>query len=67
MAFMPQEVIRDLEASRSLDSLKRVKKENLANATINFGITPAAGATKSNSLDLRNIALNIVMKIRICA
>ena len=46
MAFVLQEVIEELEVTRSLEPLKRLKKENLVNVAVHFVITPAAGATK---------------------
>ena len=52
MAFVLQEVIEELERSRSLDPLKKVKKENLAKVAVHFRITPAAGASKSHILGL---------------
>ena len=52
MAFVLQEVIKELEESRSLDPLKKLKKTNLAKVAAHFGITPAVSATKSHILDL---------------
>ena len=52
MAFMLQDVIKELEGSRSLESLKKLKKENLVKVAVHFGITPADCATKSHILDL---------------
>ena len=52
MAFVLQDVIKELEGSRSLESLKKLKKENLVKVTVHFGITPADCATKSHILDL---------------
>ena len=48
MAFVLQDVINELEESCSLDPLKKLKKTNLAKVAAHFGITPAAGATKSH-------------------
>ena len=52
MAFVLQEVIKELEESRSLDPIKNLKKKNLVEVAVHFGITPAVGATKSHILDL---------------
>ena len=52
MAFVLQDVIEKLEMSRSLEPLKKLKKENLAKVTAHYGITSAVGATNSNILDL---------------
>ena len=49
MAFVLQNVIKELEESRT-GPLKKLNKENLAKVTAHFGITPAAGATKSHIL-----------------
>ena len=49
MAFVLQEVIKE---SRSLDPIKNLKKKNLVEVAVHFGITPAVGATKSHILDL---------------
>ena len=48
MAFVLEDVIEELERSRSLEPLKKLKKVNLAKVAAHFGITPAAGATKSH-------------------
>ena len=52
MAFVLQDVINEIEETRSLDPLKKLKKENLAKVAAHYGITPAIGATKSHILDL---------------
>ena len=52
MAFVPQNIIEELKRSRSLEPLKKLKKTNLAKVAAHFGITPAAGATKSHILTL---------------
>ena len=52
MAFVLQEVIKELEESRSLDPIKNLKKKNLVEVAVHFGITPVVGATKSHILDL---------------
>ena len=52
MAFVLQHVIEELERSRSLEPIYKLKKENLAEVAVHFGITPAVGATKSHILDL---------------
>ena len=52
MAFVLQNVIKDLEESGNLDPLKKLKKENLIKVAVHFGITSAVGATKSHILDL---------------
>ena len=52
MAFVLQDVINEIEETRSLEPLKKLKKENLAKVAAHYGITPAIGATKSHILDL---------------
>ena len=52
MAFVLQDVINEIEETRSLDPLKKLKKENLVKVAAHYGITPAFGATKSHILDL---------------
>ena len=52
MAFLLQDVIKELQESRSLELLKKLKKENLVKVALHFGITPAVGGTKSHILDL---------------
>ena len=52
MAFVLQDVIKELEGSHSLEPLKKLKKENLGKVTVHCVITPAVGATKSHILDL---------------
>ena len=52
MAFVLQDVINEIEETRSLDPLKKLKKENLAKVAAHYGITPAVGATKSHILNL---------------
>ena len=52
MAFVLQDVINEIEETRSLDPPKKLKKENLAKVAAHYGITPAIGATKSHILDL---------------
>ena len=52
MAFVLDDVINEIEETRSLDPLKKLKKENLIKVTAHYGITPAVGATKSHILDL---------------
>ena len=49
---MLQDVINDIEETRSLEPLKKLKKENLVKVAAHYGITPAVGATKSHILDL---------------
>ena len=44
MAFVLDDVINEIEETRSLEPLKKLKKENL--------VTPAIGATKPHILDL---------------
>ena len=46
MAFVLEDVIKELERSRSLEPLKKLKKKNLVEVAVHFGITPAVGATK---------------------
>ena len=52
MAFVLQDVINETEETRSLEPLKKLKKENLVKVAAHYGITPAVGATKSHILDL---------------
>ena len=52
MAFVLQDVINKIEETRSLEPLKKLKKENLVKVAAHYGITPAVGATKSHILDL---------------
>ena len=52
MAFVLEDVINEIKESRSLEPLKRLKKENLVQVAAHFGITPAFGATKSHILVL---------------
>ena len=52
MAFVLEDVISDIEESRSLEPLKKLKKENLVKVAAHYGITPAVSATKSHILDL---------------
>ena len=52
MAFVLQDVINEIEETRILEPLKKLKKENLIKVAVHYGITPAVGATKSHILDL---------------
>ena len=52
MAFVLQDVINEIEETRSLEPLKKLKKENLVKVAAHYGITPAVGATKSHILNL---------------
>ena len=52
MAFVLQDVINEIEETRRLEPLKRLKKENLVKVAAHYGITPAVGATKSHILNL---------------
>ena len=52
MAFVLDDVINEIEETCSLESLKKLKKENLVKVAAHYGITPAVGATKSHILDL---------------
>ena len=52
MAFVLQEVINEIEETRSLEPLKKLKKENLIKVAAHYGITPTVGATKSHILNL---------------
>ena len=52
MAFVLQDVINEIEQTRSLEPLKKCKKENLVKVAVHYGITPAVGATKSHILNL---------------
>ena len=51
MAFVLQDVINEIEETRSLEPLKKLKKENLVKVAAHYGITPVVGATKSHILD----------------
>ena len=48
MAFVLQDVIKELEESRSLDPIKNLEKKKIFEVAVHFGITPAVGATKSH-------------------
>ena len=52
MAFVLQDLINEIEENRSLEPLKKFKKENLIKVAAHYGITPAIGATKSHILNL---------------
>ena len=52
MAFVLQDVINEIEETRSLEPLKKFKKENLVKVAAHYRITPAIGATKSHILNL---------------
>ena len=52
MAFVLQDVINGIEETRSLEPLKKLKKENLVKVAAHYGITPAISATKSHILNL---------------
>ena len=52
MTFVLEDVIEELERSRSLERIKMLKKKNLAEVAVHFGITSAVCATKSHILDL---------------
>ena len=52
MAFVLEGVINEIEETRSLDTLKKLKKENLIKVAAHYGITPVVSATKSHILDL---------------
>ena len=52
MAFVLQDIINEIEETRSLEPLKKFKKENLLKVAVHYGITPAVGATKSHILNL---------------
>ena len=52
MAFVLQDIINEIEETRSLEPLKKLKKENLVKVDAHYGITPAVGATKSHILNL---------------
>ena len=45
-------VINEIEETRSLDPIKNLKKKNLVEVGVHFGITTAVGATKCHILDL---------------
>ena len=52
MAFVLQDIINEIEETRSLEPLKKLKKENLLKVAAHYGITPAISATKSHILNL---------------
>ena len=52
MAFVLQDVINEIEETRSLEPLKKFKKEILVKVAVHYVITPAVGATKSHILNL---------------
>ena len=52
MAFVLQDVINEIEETRSLEPLKKLKKENIIKVAAHYGINPAVGATKSHILNL---------------
>ena len=52
MAFVLEDVINEIKETRSLDPIKNLKKKNLVEVAVHFGITPSVGATKSHILDL---------------
>ena len=69
MAFVLQDAINEIEETRSLDPLKKLKKENLIKVVAHYGITPA---TKFHILDLikdhcvENNIINEVEEKSIC-
>ena len=52
MAFVLQDIINEIEETRSLEPLKKFKKENLVKIAVHYGISPAVGVTKSHILNL---------------
>ena len=52
MAFVLDDVFNEIEETRSLEPLKKLKKENLVKVAAHYGITPAIGATKSHIVNL---------------
>ena len=52
MAFVLDDVINETEETRSLEPLKKLKKENLVKVAAHYGITPAVAPTKSHILNL---------------
>ena len=52
MAFVLDAIINEIEETRNLKPLKKLKKENLVKIAAHYGITPAVVATKSHILDL---------------
>ena len=52
MAFVLKDVINEFEDTRTLEPLKKFKKENFVKVAVHYGITPAVGATKSHILNL---------------
>ena len=52
MAFVLEDIINEIEETRSLEPFKKLKKENLVKVAAHYEITLAVGATKSHILDL---------------
>ena len=52
MAFVLQDVINEIEETRSLEPLKRLKKENLVKVAAHYGITPATKSVQQNPIFL---------------
>ena len=52
MAFVLDDVINEIEETRSLEPLKKLKKEKLVKVAPHYGIIPAVAAIKSDILDL---------------
>ena len=52
MTFVLQDVINEIEETRSLDPLNKLKIENPNKVSAHYRITPAVSATKSHILDL---------------
>ena len=49
---MLQDIINEIEESRSLEPLTKLKKQNLVQVTAHFGINPAVSGTKSPKQNL---------------
>ena len=50
MAFVLQDIFKELQRSGSLEPLKNLKKTNLAKVAAHFRITPAASAKSGLSM-----------------
>ena len=63
MAFVLQDVINEIEETRSLEPLKKLKKENLIKVAAYYGISPAIGATKSHILKDHCVENDIINEV----
>ena len=65
MAFVLQDAIYEIEKSRGLEPLKKLKKENLVQVAAHFGITTAAGATKLMVEEKPTVETAEVLKLKL--